>query len=160
MRSIETFKNDILRAAVPAVGALAITGCIENAPHPSYAQAQAAICESPPTFSPLYEGSENVATDHSNWKWVVAYLDETPEGVGYRATYGASEQQQGGKRGFVSPNQNAQEKGLGFSIGRGDVMFGVTVVASLGSAACDVAPKVRFSEAMPTEPKGVVKPPL
>ena len=58
------------------------------------------------------------------------------------------------------PRQNAQEKGLGFSIGGGDVMFGVTVVASLGSVACDVAPKVRFSDVMPDEPQGVVKPPM
>lgn len=139
---------------------MAIAGCSENAPHPSYAQDEAAICESPPAFSSVYEGSENAAADHSNWRWVVAWLDETPDGVGYRATYGASEQQQGGKRGLVLPEQNAQEKGLGFSVGEGDVMFSITVVASLGSTACDAAPKVRFSEAMPTEPKGVVKPPL
>ena len=143
MKSIETFTRNSAKLAIPIVGAMAIAGCVENTPHPSSVQAEAGICESPPAFSPLYEGIEDAAVDHSNWQWVVARLDETPEGVGYRATYGATEQEQGGKRGLVLPGQDAQENGLGFSVGGGDVMFGVTVVASLGSVACDVAPTVR-----------------
>lgn len=160
MKSIEIFAHNTAKITIPIVGAMAIASCSENAPHPSRVQAEAGICESPPAFSLPYDGVEDAAADHSNWRWVVAHLDETPQGVGYRATYGANEQQQGGKRGLVLPEQNAHERGLAFSIGPGDVTFGVTVVASLGSVACDMPPKVKFSEVMLTEPQNAVKPPL
>lgn len=160
MKSPEFSSPRVQAGIVGFVGAFAIGGCCGESPHPSLQPESGGVCESPSAYSPLYKGNPNAKVDHSNWTWVVADLQNTPDGVGYRATYGSSEAKQGGKRGLVTPDKDAQERGLAFSIGKGDVMFGITVVAALGSRACDVAPDVRFSEVMPNEPVGVVKPDL
>lgn len=157
---MEVFEKQRLKIfALPLLGSLAV-GCSEGAPHPSFMQTEGGICESPPAYSSVYEGDPVAAADHSNWRWTVADLTETPEGVGYRATYGPTPEKQGGKRGLVLPSQGARERGLAMSIGKEEVVFGVTVVAAVGSLACNQPPKVVFSDVQQAEPQGVVKPPM